>query len=210
MEQEQNLDQNIVTASPNVEEALSDKVQKTEPQTEIKYDGDSVREAITDFMTDLEGEDYENLMHLANEFSADKDYTPEEIDSMFSASNLNPELLEKIENQILKYNRTNLTRKQEFINDTDSDISRLNGFIADINEFSESEDCSTIAGYNCCSRIIKTIEKLVKELNQLKNYYNGDRAVWANDENKIEQAWKKRIPVVLLPEENQNNSEEEA
>ena len=208
MEQEQNLDQNIVTASPNVEEALSDKVQKAEPQTEIKYDGDSVREAITDFMTDLEGEDYENLMHLSDEFSADQDYTPEEIDSMLGASNLNPELLEKIENQILEYNRTNLTRKQEFIDDTDSDISRLNSFIGDIEEFSEG--CFTIAGYNCCSRIIKTIEKLVEELNQLKNYYNGDRAVWANDTNKIEQAWRKGIPVVLLPEENQNNSEEEA
>lgn len=177
-------------------------VEKTPTINEdVLYSGDGIEEAISDIQAGLDfgSEDYETLEDIRSSVDMFRDYTPEEVDMLFAGSNVSEQVLSNIEDQIIKLNKTNLTRKESFIQDTDEDIRTLNNLIGDLTE--SQNNSYTIAGIESLSEVKEAIKNIIQKLESLKNSYDGSIACWDTDDKKIENAQKNRVKILTLPEE---------
>lgn len=199
---EQELDQILDTEEvQEVEESTIEAVHVEEDPVAIKYSGSSLNNTLTDFYNVSESEEDRNILSalITETVDVDKDYTPEEIDHLFESTNLDVELLEKIENSIIDKNDTNIARKESFSSDIDSDISNLDKLLEQLDE--SIEQCSTIACSEGCEIIKTSITTLQEKLAGLKESYNGDRAVWANNLEILSEAYNNGKTIILLPDE---------
>ena len=199
---EQELDQNIETEEvQEVVETTIEAVHVEEDPVAVKYSGSSLHETLTDFLNVSESEEDSYILNaiITESLDTNKDYTPEEIDHLFESTNLDIELLEKIENSIIDRNDTNISRKESFANDVDSDLSKLDNILDKLNE--SIDECNTIACSEGCESIKTSITKLQEQLSKLKESYNGDRAVWINNFDILNEAYNNGEKIILLPDE---------
>lgn len=202
MEQEQKLDQNIETVDDlEVEEAVVNGVEVEEDPAAVKYSGESLHETLVDFLNLSESEETRNILNaiITESLDTNKDYSPEEIDHLFESTNLDLELLEKIEDSIISRNNTNISRKESFVKDMDNDLSKLESIVEQLDE--SIANCSTIAFVEACESIKKNIITLQEKMEKLKESYNGDRAVWHNNFEILNEAYNNGEKVLLLPDE---------